>query len=96
MTVKQLPKRNSAKRDQRAAVLQLDPPVNGGTLYSGIAVSGRGRRYSFFASKDDKAPKVRVMREEPDSYSEKYGICWLCAPTPPSVGRAIRKAVLAA
>jgi hypothetical protein len=35
-------------------ITKLEPPINGGTLLSGIAVSTRGRRYDFCASLDGK------------------------------------------
>lgn len=68
-----LPRKRSVAR-----VLQIDPPVNGGALYSGIAVSGRGRRYSFCASKRDRY--FKVMREDPVSFSGTFGNLWWYAP----------------
>ena len=72
-------------------ITELHPPINGGTLFSGIAVSTRGRRWSFCATIDGEA--CGVQRADP-LYDVPGYTFWLSVRVPPAALRsAVRKAV---
>lgn len=77
-----------------ALVTEIHAPTNGGTLWSGVAVTKRLRRYSFIAAPDSC---ISVLLELPgtectSSRGIRYGNVWKTVAAPESV----RKAVLAA
>jgi hypothetical protein len=66
-------------------ISQLQPPTNGGTLYTGKAVSKRGRQYIFYATFRGEA--CGVFRDDPP-----YGR-WLPIKAPPALREAVRQSV---
>ncbi len=70
-------------------VLLLTPTIQD-SLYTGIAVSKHGRRYSFSATPEGASRSV--LRQDPDHRSEGQCIWWNIQP-PPAVQAAVRSAV---
>lgn len=72
-------------------ITELRPPMNGGTLFFGQAISTRGRRYFFYAPHRGKCTVFRESSLAPE--------CWMqITPGTPSAlqvaaRRAVRKAV---
>jgi len=73
-----------------ARVTKIEPPIKGGTLYSGFA-EYRSKRYSWCAGKGE-IPK-HVFVEYP-GYAPPGQTCWLTGPMPREVARAIKAAIL--
>jgi hypothetical protein len=75
-------------------ITELHSPRNGGTLYSGIAQSTRGRRYSFLAKPGERLRSA--YREDLNSVQGRKSFWWIVA-SPAAltaeVRRAVRKAV---
>jgi hypothetical protein len=82
-------------------ILKLDPPTNGGTLFSGKAASKRGRHYSFCATSTGKA--FAVYREDisGETASSRYELqCWMAIDrnghrigTPKALSASVRAAI---
>ena len=75
---------------QAPFITDLYAPHSGGSLFSGMVVTRRLRRYSFSASPDHAC--VSVFREEAQDALADGRSFWVPVPTPP----AIRTAILAA
>ena len=65
-------------------------PVNAGTLFWGIAVSQRGRRYDFCAAL--KGDPCAVFREDPTCRTHDGRTFWAHITAPKALRLAIRKA----
>ena len=66
-------------------ITELHPPTNGGTLFQGMAVTDRGRRYIFNA--DRRGETCGVFREDPRGGFVQIGR------GPAALKLAVRKAV---
>ncbi len=73
-------------------IIELHPPINGGTLYFGRAKSSRGRRYEFLASMNGE-PGPRTFREEAWAALPDGRTFWLSVPTPTALRAAVRQAI---
>jgi hypothetical protein len=62
---------------------RIDPPINGGSLYTGFAQSTRGRRYLFMASADGDGC---AFRECQDGF-------WMQVTSPAGLKSAVRARV---
>lgn len=71
-------------------ILQIDAPTNCGTLFTGRAVSTRGRQYMFFANR--RGRMVQSMTYGGRS-SAGADVWLLRTATPPALAGAVRKAV---
>jgi hypothetical protein len=72
-------------------IIELNPPINGGTLCWGFAESDRGRRYEFTATLDGDATR-NAFREEPSALPDGRRL-WLSIRTPLALRDAVRRAV---
>jgi hypothetical protein len=82
-------------------ILSLNPPTDGGTLYSGKAVSKRGRYYTFCATATGRAFAVLRRDISGETASGQYELrCWMSINrdghrigTPKALKAAVRTAV---
>jgi hypothetical protein len=72
-------------------ITEIHEPINGGTLYSGLAVSTRGRRYEWMASRNQTIS--RAFREDPKEALPDGRTCWFHITAPRALSVAVRKAV---
>jgi hypothetical protein len=72
-------------------ILKLDSPTSLATLYSGMAMSTRGRRYDFCATSDGEA--CGVFREYPQDALPDGRTFWLQIKPPKALAASVRSAV---
>jgi hypothetical protein len=72
-------------------VTKIHEPTNGGTLYSGVAVSARGRRYLWQAERGETIKSA--FREHPDDALPDGRNFWRQITAPRALSIAVRKAV---
>jgi hypothetical protein len=68
-------------------ITSLDPPINGGTIYHGMAESADGQRYMWHASPGHRTRSC--FREDPSGF-------WMRDKAPPALVSAVRAALRAA
>jgi hypothetical protein len=72
-------------------ITKIHEPTNGGTLYSGVAVSARGRRYLWQAARGETVNSA--FREHPDEALPDGRNFWQQIAAPRALSIAVRKAV---